>query len=123
LRLLKLPDMVRQALAEEKISEGHARALLGLNTANAQISALTTVLVSDLTVRQTEDLVRRLNGERKARLVAHPVEPEIEALEERLRGFLGTKVTLNHGKKGGSLVIHYYSDEELNGLIGRILKE
>ena len=123
IRLLNLPEPVRKALAEQKISEGHARALLGLTSAVAQVSVLTTLLQKDLTVRQTEELVRRLGGVRPEPVPHAPTDPEIEALEERLRTSLGTKVTLRHGKKGGSLTIHYYSDEELNALVAQILKE
>jgi len=123
IRLLNLPEPVRQALAEQKISEGHARALLALSSAVAQVSVLNTILQKDLTVRQAEELVRRLSGTRPEPAPHKPADPEIEALEERLRASLGTKVTLRHGKKGGSLTIHYYSDEELNALVAQILKE
>jgi ParB family chromosome partitioning protein len=123
LRLLKLPELIRQALAEEKITEGHARALLGLGTPQAQVAALQSVMNQNMTVRQTEDLVRKWNRERPAHVIKSVPPPEIQAIEERLRTRLGTKVTLRHGKKGGSLVIRYYSDEELDALISTILKE
>ncbi len=123
IRLLNLPEKIRQALAEQKITEGHARALLGLSSSIAQLSVLHTILEKDLTVRQTEELIRHLSGTRPMPLPAKPPDPEIEALEERLRTTLGTRVTLRHGKKGGSLTIHYYSDEELNALVAQILKE
>jgi ParB family transcriptional regulator, chromosome partitioning protein len=123
LRLLKLSGAVRQALATGQISEGHARALLALEYAAAQDAALQTILKAEMTVRQTEELVRKLKGERPSRLATHLPTPEIKELEERLRTHLGTKVVLRHGKKGGSMVIHYYSDEELNTLIERFLKE
>lgn len=123
IRLLRLPEAVRTSLAEGAISEGHARALLALNTPQAQIAVLQTVLRKNLSVRQTEDLVRRLGGEKTERPTQPPSPPEIAALEERLRLYLGTKVTLRHGKKGGTLTIHYYSEEELDHLINQILKE
>ncbi|MEN4040781.1 MAG: ParB/RepB/Spo0J family partition protein [Anaerolineaceae bacterium] len=123
LRLLNLPEFVRRALAEGRISEGHARALLGLSTPQAQVVALNAILKNDLTVRQTEVLVRRLSGEKTARPAKNQPLPEISELEERLRSRLGTKVSLHHGKKGGSLTIHYYSDEELEVIIGMILRE
>jgi ParB family chromosome partitioning protein len=123
MRLLNLPETIRQSLAEQKISEGHARALLALNSAVAQIAVLRIVLEKDLTVRQTEELVRKMAGNRPTPVHHKPVEPEIEALEERLRASLGTRVTLRHGHKGGSLTIHYYSDEELNALVALITKE
>ena len=64
LRLLKLPETVRRALAGNQISEGHARALLSLNSSQSQIAALQTILNHELNVRQTEELVRKLSGER-----------------------------------------------------------
>ncbi len=123
LRLLRLPDAVRIALVENKISEGHARALLGLTSAQAQAAVLQNVLANDLSVRQTEELVRRYSGERPVSVKKPEPAPEIQALEARLRDSLGTRVTLRHGKKGGTLVIHYYSDEELDGLISQILRD
>jgi ParB family transcriptional regulator, chromosome partitioning protein len=121
LRLLKLPENVRKALAERRISEGHARALLALPTTQSQSAALHTVLRHDLNVRQTEELVRRLTGEKQVPAEKPAPAPEIIALEERLRAYLGTKVNLNPRRKGGTLVIHYYSDEELDDLLGKIL--
>jgi len=123
LRLLKLPPAVKQALVEGSISEGHARALLALPTPESQEAALSTILKLELNVRQTEDLVRKLSGIRPARLPRQPLPPEIAALEEKLRLRLGTKVKLNRFLKGGTLVIHYYSDEELDSLIEAILRE
>lgn len=121
MRLLDLPEAVRQALAAGSITEGHARALLALQTPQAQLAALQTIVVNGLNVRQTEELVRKLSGERPPRKAKPDQVPEIKAIEERLRDHLGTRVNLNHGAKGGSLVIHYYSDEELDTLIDRIL--
>jgi ParB family chromosome partitioning protein len=124
LRLLKLAEPVRAALAEGKISEGHARALLGLNSASAQIAAVQIVVAHDLTVRQTEEYVRKLTGIRPLSTPIHASPPpEVEALEEQLRSYLGTRVTLRKGKKGGSLTIHFFSDEELNALVSQIIRE
>ncbi len=122
MRLLRLPDSVKNALIEELISEGHARALLALSTPEAQSAALKTVISQDLTVRKTEELVRKLSGEKKTLLKTAPL-PEITELEERLRTSLGTKVTLRSGKNGGSLTIHYYSNEELDALLDRLLNQ
>jgi ParB family chromosome partitioning protein len=123
LRLLRLPDSVKNALIEKRISEGHARALLALSTPDAQTAALHTVLARELNVRQTEELVRKLSGERPVRKPKPIVSPDIAELENRLRSSLGTKVTLRSGRKGGTLIIHYYSNEELDALTGRLLKE
>lgn len=123
LRLRKLPDEVKQALSANQISEGHARALLALSTPEAQRAALHTILIKDLSVRQTEELVRRFSGQ-AARVSRQPlIPPEVTALEERLRNYLGTRVRLNPRRKGGTLVIHYYSNEELDTLVNRIMGE
>lgn len=121
LRLLKLSQAVRKALAKGLISEGHARAMLALPSAKSQSAALQTILKSGLNVRQTETLVRRLGGERPEPAPAHKRPAEEVALEDQLRESLGTRVTLKRGKKGGSLVIRFYSDEELNALVDRLL--
>lgn len=121
LRLLNLPDDVKESLAEGDISEGHARALLALPTSEAQITALKTILRKDLNVRQTEVLVRKLGGEKPPRQKPPAPNPEIKALEEQLRQRLGTRVNLNQKKEGGTLTIHYYSTEELNTILDLIM--
>lgn len=123
LRLLKLPDVVKNALIEGRISEGHARALLALTTPEAQTVALRTLLKQEFNVRQTEELVRKLSGEKLSRKPRPAAVPEVSELEERLRSSLGTKVTLRSGRKGGTVTIHFYSNEELDALIGRLLNE
>jgi ParB family chromosome partitioning protein len=123
LRLLKLPEAVRKALAEGRISEGHARAMLALNSAPAQIGCMETIIKYGLNVRKTEELVRKLTGEKPERSPKPPAPPEIKAVEERLRNHFGTKVSLRHGKKGGSLVIYYYSNDDLEAVLQQILKE
>jgi len=123
LRLLRLPPEVKKALRDQQISEGHARALLGLTNSAAQLAVLKTVLEQKMSVRQTEELVRMMSGERPQRQARREPEAEIREIEERLRGRLGTRVSLHHGKKGGSLVIFYYSDEELDSLVSQILRD
>jgi ParB family transcriptional regulator, chromosome partitioning protein len=122
LRLLKLPTSIQQCLAEQQITEGHARALLGLPTPQSQVAALQTILRKDLNVRQTEELVRRLTGQKPAPAPKKHLSPELAAVEERLRDWLGTKVKLNHRRDAGTLVIHYYSEEELDELVNRIIR-
>ena len=123
LRLLDLPPQLRNALAEEEITEGHARALLGLPTPQAQVAVLQTVLNLQLNVRQTEALVNKFKGDRMETPKKREIPPEIRALEEKLQNSLGTKVSIRHGRKGGSVTIHYYSDEELDALIDRLVNE
>jgi len=121
IRLLNLPTSVRQALADEKISEGHARALLALGSTQAQLAALQTILERNLSVRQAEELVRKMSGHKPPSKEKPAPSPEVSALEERLRASLGTRVNLNRRRKGGTLIIHFYSDEELNALVDQIL--
>ncbi|MDI6694922.1 MAG: ParB/RepB/Spo0J family partition protein [Anaerolineales bacterium] len=121
LRLLKLPESVRQALTEGRISEGHARALLALPTPQAQAAALHTILTHELNVRQTEALVRRLTGERPPARPRPEPPPDVLDVQERLQSSLGTRVRLKRTRKGsGTIVIHFYSDEELEALIERL---
>ena len=121
LRLLKLPEDVQRALATGEISEGHARALLGLPTEKAQSAVLQAIIKHELNVRKTEDLVRKYLGQRPPSTAKPAPKPDVSFLEERLRQRLGTRVNLHPRKKGGTLVIHYYSDEELDALVLRIL--
>jgi len=117
LRLLRLPAAAKQALLEGSIREGHARALLTLPTKEAQVAALKTVTSRGLSVRQTEELVRRLMAEPEPPKPAEPVSPELQSLEDDFRETLGTKVNLYRNRKGqGRLVIHFYGEEELQSL-------
>lgn len=124
LRLLQASKAVRQALLDEVITEGHARALLGLPDAELQDAALQAVIERKLTVRQTEALVQKLKQP-----APDPVEaasqhsPEVRELEERFQTSLGTRVRLKNGRKGGRVIIYYYSDEEFQALYRRLTGE
>ena len=123
LRLLKLPARLLDALASGHITEGHARALLALPNPQAQTAAFATVINKGLNVRQTEELVRRLLGQKETRPAKPARQAESDALATRLREALGTKVALRRGRKGGTIIIHFYSDEELNAIAEAILGE
>lgn len=119
LRLLKAATPVKEALLGGKISHGHARALLSLEKPEAQAAALKIILRRNLSVRQTEELVQRLLSPRRTRPT--PLPPEIQAVETQFREALGTRVRLVPGKKGGRLIIYYYSEEELESLYEHIV--
>ncbi len=121
LRLLKATDAVKKALVEGRISGGHARALVALENPEAQTAALRTVLRRGYNVRQTETLVQKLLARAPARQPSRSLPPEIQAVEDRFRQVLGTRVRLTRGKKGGRLVIYYYSDEDLEQIYERIV--
>lgn len=122
LRLLELHPMVQAAIGEGRVSEGHGRALGGLPV-DGQAKVLGTVESQALSVRQTEELVRRLREPRRGREPASKprLDAELERVEEDLRQRLGTKVSLSRSRKGGRIVIEYYSDEELARLYDRLI--
>lgn len=123
LRLLKLPDEAKRSLASGEISEGHARALLGLNDMSLVGPVLDEIQRRALSVRQTEELVRRLAaGEPVKRPHARVADAETREIEERFRHALGTKVNLFRSKKGGKVVIHFYSEEELQAIYDLIAR-
>jgi ParB family transcriptional regulator, chromosome partitioning protein len=123
LRLLDAPLDVQDAVVNERISAGHARALLSIPDMDRQQSLLNRILSEGLSVRQTE----RLSKTPQVRAI-HPVEhapasPEEREVETRLRKLFGTKVELKRGKRGGTIVVHWYSEEELNAILGRVLDD
>ena len=120
LRLLDASAAVKQALVDGRISEGHARALLALTTAKAQEALLNQVVNLDLSVRQTEALARKYSGQKPATKKRSGTSADVTDVERRLRSSLGTKVALKHGKKGGTVTIYYYSDEELDSLLQKL---
>ncbi len=123
MRLLNLPERVLEAIQDERISEGHARAMLTLETKKSQLAVLEIIIKNHLNVRQTEDLVRKYSGSKPKTVAEKPaISPEVKNYEDKLRGILGTKVTIHHGKKGGTVTIHYYSQEELESLIDQFDK-
>lgn len=125
IRLLSAADRVRDALIDGFITEGHARALLGLPSSVDQVAALDLVLERDLTVRQTEELVRRW-GEKPPERTEQPVRHGDEIrVEEGLRSALGTRVAFrrNANGKGGTVTIQFYSDEHLHDLYNRLVGE
>lgn len=120
LRLLNLPVVVQQTLQSGEISEGHARSLLALPSARAMEAALDSILSLGLNVRQTELLVSKLSGKAPTSKKLTTRSAEAEDLENRLRQFFHTKVMLSKGKRGGTISISFYSDEELNAILDRL---
>jgi ParB family chromosome partitioning protein len=123
LRLLDLDPAVQTALVDGRISEGHARAIAALPV-DLQSRIANTVADQGLSVRQTEELVRRLREPRPAPTVSattQRLDPDLERVEDDLRRRLGTKVTLARSRKGGRIIIEFYSDEELGQLYERLV--
>jgi len=124
LRLLDLAEVVQTAIGEGRVSEGHGRALGGLSV-DHQEHVLGAVIDQDLSVRQTEELVRRLREPKPTTRVDNsptpPQDADLEHVEEELRRALGTKVSLARSRRGGRIVIEFYSDEELSRLYERLV--
>ena len=125
LRLLELPAEVQQAVVDSAISEGHARALASLDRRDQQLELLAVVVARGLSVRQTEDLARRL---KEQPVSADPTasappaaDPELERLEAELRDALGTKVSVSRSRQGGRIVIEYYGPDDLARLFERLV--
>jgi len=123
IRLLSLPAPLRQAVDEGKLTEGHARALLALSTTNAQVTAARAVITRGLSVRETEDLVRR-SGQTKtaprAGKISAAAESATTAVERSLEQRVATKVRIRSRGKGGRIEIDFHSQDELNRLLERL---
>jgi ParB family transcriptional regulator, chromosome partitioning protein len=121
LRLLELAPETRQAIVNGRISEGHGRALAALTVPELQRAVLQVVLERHLSVRQTEELVRR----KRETPVPHrraAISEDLADLEAQLRGILATKVGIVRTRRGGRLVINFYSDEELDRIYSIITR-
>lgn len=116
LRLLSLPIQVQEALAAGKITEAHAKYLLGLEGEAKQINMLKKILRQNMTVAETDKEIKRLGGTKAAK----PKDYFDRAREEELGEFLTTKVEIKRQGKGGKLIIDFYSEEELNGILKKI---
>ena len=126
LRLLDLPEEVRDAVRAGEVSEGHGRAIGSVEQPAAQAALLGAVRSRGLSVRQTEELARRLrdrpDGGPNRRAAARVPDPELERLESELRTALGTKVSLTRSRTGGRIVIEFYDDEDLGRLYERLVR-
>ena len=124
LRLLTLPPNIQQAVSDGQISGAHGRALLPLPTSEMQTNAMKQIMKLDLSVRQTEQHVKNLLAEEKpAPKPKKKLPPELADLQTQFEHSLGTRVTINKKRKGGQVVIHYYSDEELQSIYETIVGE
>lgn len=124
-RLLKLPQEIKDYLADESISSGHARTLLGLNSPEEQKMACAKIIKRSFSVRETERLVRRLNAQRPKRDMdvkpASEEELHLGFLEETLKKFLGTQVRIPKKGRKGKIEIEFYSEEDLERIIEIIM--
>jgi ParB family chromosome partitioning protein len=136
LRVLNLPDEIKEEVDRGSISVGHARALLTLETPGQQLEVARQVMRQGLSVRATESLVARLQGGSSRPLLSFAavrdpalqpgeeagrrMDIHLSAIEEELMRALGTKVRIHPRKKGGRIEIEYYSTEELESIVRRL---
>lgn len=120
LRLLDLGEEVQQLVQERKLEMGHARALLSLTPA-LQREAAQQVLIRGLSVRETEDLVRRLQSQSTHGVQKKSLDPDVRILQDDLSERLGARVVVQHSPSGkGRLVIHYNTLDELDGIVAHV---
>ena len=124
IRLLKLPPDIQVAVRKNNISMGHARALINVDTVDKQLYIFNEIVKNGLSVRQTEELVRRLyknGGHAKKETERSSLPPAFKKIEDNLASHLSTKISLSHSRKGnGSILIEYYSIHDLNRILEQI---
>ncbi|MEK7693392.1 MAG: ParB/RepB/Spo0J family partition protein [Chloroflexota bacterium] len=127
LRLLSLEDDIRASLASGQITEGHARALLGIEESRTRLDAWRRIVADAMTVREAEEIARALKsvsrpGAKVDRRAVKKTDPHVTALENELRHAIGMPVAIKKRRTGGSVVIRFHSDDELQGIIARIVR-
>ncbi|MCX6795616.1 MAG: ParB/RepB/Spo0J family partition protein [Candidatus Falkowbacteria bacterium] len=116
LRFLSLPEEIQRALADGRISEGHAKYLLGIEDEAQQLNIFKKILRQNWTVSETDRMIKQLGGTKAAKIKTNN-DQEIEA---DLRSVLGTKVEIRRHGRGGQVMVYFYSDEELKDLTNKL---
>jgi len=118
LRLLKLPEEIKKMVLAGKLTNGHARALINLDSAKKQVLIAEKIIAGNLSVREAEKLVKEIDEIKKLKPQKNTgKEPDVLEIENELKEIFGTKVTLKHNEKRGKIEIEYFSNEELERLI------
>jgi len=120
-RLINLPSEIQQLIETNQLSMGHAKVILGLPSQNEQLRVAKLVVSKVLSVRETEKLIESSPVAKKRVANELPRTPWSD-VEERLQKRLGTKVVIQKGRRGGKIVIHYFSPAELDGILETLLK-
>ncbi len=124
LRLLKLPLDIQHKIIQQKISMGHARALLALDSPEAQLAMAQKIINQNLSVRSVEGLVKQASTKPQKKTKAQKLkDPDIAILEDELRRILGTKVLVEDKKGKGRLIIEYYSLDDLDRVLNILRKK
>jgi ParB family chromosome partitioning protein len=120
-RLIHLPTEVQQLIESDQLSAGHAKVILGLPSAADQLRVARLVVARSLSVRDTEKILASSVIVRKRNTKDLRRSPLLD-VEERLQKRLGTKVSVLNGKRGGKVIIHYFSPAELDGILEQLLQ-
>jgi len=117
LRMLNLPEEIQQALIDNKISEGHAKILAGLDSEAKQIALFKKIVRNNLSVHNVMQEARRMGGTKAARIKINYADKDKEFA---LREFFGAKIEIKRKGRGGQIIIDFYTDEELGEIIDKV---
>jgi len=117
MRFLNLPEEIKLALIDGKISEGHAKYIVGVEGEVKQMKLFRHILHENLTVSDAGNETRKMGGTKHARVKINYLDKDKEFA---IREFFSAKAEIKRGGKGGQIIIHFYSDEELNGMIEKL---
>ena len=123
MRLLNLSEKVKKYIELEQISPGHGKALLRVSDEKEQINLAEKIIKENLSVRKTEEIIKSMLEEKNTKNKTEQKDIFIKDIEEKLMNTLGTKVNISTGKKKGKIEIEYYTDDDLNDIIDRLLEE
>jgi len=120
LRLLKLPDVIQQDLIDSRLTTGHARVLVSIDSPAAQREMRDLIVKKSLSVRQTEALMKKPSHLKKSKGLREEIDTYLESLAKDLQHSLATKVAIKRKGKRGKIIIEFYSDEDLGRLVDRL---
>ena len=120
LRLLKLPAVLQQDLIDGRLTTGHARVLVSIDSPAAQRVMRDLIVKKSLSVRQTEALTKKTGAPKKTNGLKDEIDTYLESLAKDLQDSLGTKVAIKRKGKRGNIIIEFYSDEDLGRLVDRL---
>lgn len=120
LRLLKLPAVIQQDLIDGRLTTGHARVLVSIDSPAAQRVMRDLIVKKSLSVRQTEALTKKAGAPKKSKGLKDEIDTYLESLAKDLQNSLGTKVAIKRKGKRGKIIIEFYSDEDLGRLVDRL---
>ncbi|MEA2097946.1 MAG: ParB/RepB/Spo0J family partition protein [Patescibacteria group bacterium] len=116
-RLLDLPVEIQRGIIKEKITEGHARAILGLENQEKQRALYKLILKNNLTVRDTENKVREVTIHTHKRKIVKQIDPRLQDMEDKIQQKLGTKVKIKKRGTSGKITIDFFSEEEFKKIV------